>query len=81
MCVFVFFFEQQRLLAKVLRGQSLLTERLQVVPELIGHGPRGPEQRRGQSRSAVLRIAAARGPLCAEEGSGVRRPLAPADCK
>lgn len=68
-------------LAEVLRGQSVLTERLRVVPELIGGGPRGPEQRRGQSRSAVLCVVGPRGPLCAGEGSGVSRPLAPAGCK
>jgi len=52
-----------------------------VVPELIGPGPRGPEQRRGQRRAAVPRAAGPRGPLCAGQGSGVRRPLAPAGCK
>lgn len=51
MCVCVF----QPYSAVGVRGQSVLTESLWVFPLLIGAGPwGGPEQRRGQSRSAVL---------------------------
>lgn len=62
----------QRSPAEVPRGHTVLTERLWGLTELIGRGPRGPEQRRGQSRSAVLCVAGPRGIGQEEGGVGVQ---------
>lgn len=72
----------QHCLAEVLRGQSVLTERLRVVPELIVGGPRGP-QSRGEVKAGRLSCVFP-GPAAHSvlgKGSGVCRPLAPAGCK